>query len=62
VKKCWRSSRGCSSVTTKHIERIGRGIKRTDEALDGSIFYYGNNFCSKKEFADLIFTTESSIT
>jgi hypothetical protein len=40
VKKCWRSSHGCSSVTTKRIERIGRGIKRTDEALDGSILYY----------------------
>src|SRR5215470_18826588 len=45
---CWRASPGCSSATTKRIERIGRGIKRTDEALDGSMFCYGNNLCSKK--------------
>jgi len=59
---CWRSSRGCSSATTKRIERIGRDIKRTDEALDGSIFCYVNNLCSKKWFLDLSFTTESSST
>src|SRR5215468_9270855 len=40
VKKCWRSSRGCNSAITRHIERIGPGIKRTDEARDGSLSCY----------------------
>ena len=40
LKACWSSSRGCSSATTRRIERIGRGDKRTDDALDGGICYY----------------------
>jgi len=47
LKKCWNSSRGYSSATTKRIERIGRDGKRTDEAWERNIFYYRNNFCSK---------------
>ena len=62
MKTCWRASRGCSSATIKRIERIGRDDKRTDEAWERDIFYYINNFCSKKLFSNLNFTTKSSST
>jgi hypothetical protein len=42
LKACWSSSRGCSSATTKRIERIGRDAKRTDEAWEGDILCYIN--------------------
>src|ERR671923_2831744 len=40
LKACWSSSRGCSSASTKRIERIERGDKRTDDALYGALCSY----------------------